>query len=224
VDGCCSSPGNDDVFTSATAASDARRVRRRGLLDRERRLLDPVVARGVDDVHVIEVGGGVGALQLALLDAGAARATNVELAPAYEDAAAALAEEAGVSDRVTRVVADATDPTLDVPSADVALLFRVVCCTEDWRGMLDTVVRARPRVIGLTFPDDSWTARLALRADAAYRWLSRTSFRMRLHPPVAMLGHLRRAGFSPVHDRAGPLWRTVVLVTAGPGGAERPRH
>lgn len=212
MESCCPSPGNDDVFTTATAVSDAARVRRRGLLARERRLLDPVLAQGVRGAAVLEVGGGVGALQLALLEAGAARATNIELAPVYEPAAAELAGEAGVADRVTRMVADATRPDVEVPSADVALLFRVVCCTDDWRGMLDTVLRARPRVIGLTFPDDSWTARLALRADDLHRWLSRTPFRMRLHPPVALLGHLRAMGYAPVHDDAGPLWRTVVAV------------
>lgn len=223
MDRCCSSPGNDDVFTTATAARDASRVRDRGLLARERRLLDPVVAQGVAGARVLEVGGGVGALQLALLDAGADHATNIELAPVYEEVAADAAAEAGVADRVTRVVADATDPDLDVPAADVALLFRVVCCTDDWEAMLDTAVRSEPRVLGLTVPDDSWTARVALGFDDLYRWLSRTPFRMRLHPPAALLRHLRASGYSVVHDQSGPLWRTIV-VTADDDGGGRPRH
>ena len=51
---------------------------------------------GVDDATVLEVGGGVGEIQLELLARGAARTVNLELSGAYEAEAARLIDEAGV--------------------------------------------------------------------------------------------------------------------------------
>src|ERR1700730_5121766 len=98
--GCCSAKGCDEFFTDRVAQRDARRYRRRGLDARSSRLVDFVRSRGVRDRTVLEVGGGVGAIQLALLRAGAARAECVELSPAYEPYAAELAREAGFEQQI----------------------------------------------------------------------------------------------------------------------------
>jgi magnesium-protoporphyrin O-methyltransferase len=51
---------------------------------------------------VLEIGGGVGQIQLELLGRGAAAAINLELSPAYDTEAARLLAEAGLADRVQR--------------------------------------------------------------------------------------------------------------------------
>lgn len=207
---CCSSPGNDEVFTAATARRDARRYRRRGLVARERRLVDPVLAGGVVGARVLEIGGGVGQLQLALLDAGARSATNLELSPHYEREAAGLAADAGHAADVRRVLGDAAGAP-DLPPADVVLLHRVLCCTDDWRAMLDTALASGPDVVGLTLPQRTWFARLVAGFDRLARLVTRTSFRMRLHDPAAVLAHVEQTGLRVVHDGRRAFWRTVVL-------------
>jgi magnesium-protoporphyrin O-methyltransferase len=87
------------------------------------RLVELVAGRGRE---VLEVGGGVGALQLELLRRGVERATNVELSPAYEQEAEALAREAGVEDRVDRRLLDFAREGADVDPADIVLMHRVV--------------------------------------------------------------------------------------------------
>jgi spermidine synthase len=49
--------------------------------------------RGIEGMAVLEVGGGVGATLIELVRAGAERAVNVELSPAYEPLAAELVRE-----------------------------------------------------------------------------------------------------------------------------------
>ena len=46
------------------------------------------LAGDVQGASVLDVGGGIGAIDLELLEAGAARATNIELSGGYEEAAA----------------------------------------------------------------------------------------------------------------------------------------
>src|SRR5437764_12473242 len=82
--GCCTPSGYRKVFGERTARRDLRRYRRRGLDRAARRIVGFLTNGGVDGDSVLEVGGGVGAIQLELLKAGAARATNVEPAHAYE--------------------------------------------------------------------------------------------------------------------------------------------
>jgi predicted O-methyltransferase YrrM len=99
---CCPPPGAE-VFTERMARRDAARYRRKGLGPVGRRLVELVRGQGRD---ALEIGGGVGALQLELLRDGVERAVNVELSPAYEEEARGLAREAGVETRVDRRVLD----------------------------------------------------------------------------------------------------------------------
>src|ERR687887_2194076 len=88
--GCCTPSGYRKIFGEKTARRDLRKYRRRGLDRAARRIADFLVGGGVAGDSVLEVGGGVGAIQLELLKAGAARTTNVELSPEYEPYAAEL--------------------------------------------------------------------------------------------------------------------------------------
>lgn len=211
---CCASPGNDEEFTPAVAERTLRRWRRRGLLQRERRILEPVLRAGVADARVFEVGGGVGQLQVALLHAGAASATNLELAPAYEDHARQLLAEEGLGDRVERLLGDATVADVEVPEADVALAFRVLCCTRDWRGMADTLLRSQPRLLAVTLPRDGRLPRILIRAENLVHRLQGRVFRVQHDSNHDVVAHLQTDGRSVVHDDAGLFWRTVVLTDA----------
>ena len=124
----CCPPRGAEPFTEKLAKRDLRRLRRRGL--------DPTTVALVDAVApgagtVLEIGGGIGALHLELLRRGATRATNVELSPAYEGAAATLVEEGGAEEHVERRVLDFTRDAELVEPADVVVLNRVVCCSPE---------------------------------------------------------------------------------------------
>src|SRR5438094_10062990 len=80
-------------FRTAIARRDARRFRKRGLDKVSRRLADAVVPLGVDGARVLGGGGGVGAIQIEVLAAGAAEAAAVELSSAYGGRAESLVRE-----------------------------------------------------------------------------------------------------------------------------------
>ena len=52
--------------------------------------------RGIEGATVLEIGGGIGEIQIELLKRGAARTVNLELSPAYEEEAATLPTAADV--------------------------------------------------------------------------------------------------------------------------------
>ena len=54
--------------------------------------------RGIEGATVLEIGGGVGEIQIELLKRGAARSVNLELSPAYEEEAKRLLGDMGLDD------------------------------------------------------------------------------------------------------------------------------
>src|SRR5919206_3733754 len=121
---CCTPAGYRKVFGERTARRDARKYRRRGLDRAARHVVGFLVGRGVEGDSVLEVGGGVGAIQLELLKAGAARTTNVELSPEYEPFAAELL---GGDTRVERRVGDFVRDAGQLAPPDGVLLHPAVC-------------------------------------------------------------------------------------------------
>ena len=79
------------MFDPRVARRSLERYRRRGLDRLERKLLRTVAPADVTGASVLEIGGGIGALQAALLHSGASRGEIVELVDAYEPYARELA-------------------------------------------------------------------------------------------------------------------------------------
>lgn len=207
----CCGRGCEELFTDRVARRDARRYRRKGLDGTARSLRDQLVERGIDGATVLEIGGGVGALQLELLKAGAARAVNLELSAAYDDAALLLAREAGLEDRIERRLHDvAVDPEAVEP-ADVVVLHRVVCCYPDADALLAAAAGRARRVLVLSHPPSVWWARALVGLENAWQRVRRRAFRAYVHDPPGMLATLQDEGLRPVWRHRGIFWRGAAL-------------
>ena len=201
--GCCASDYRR-FFNRKFAAADLRRYRRRGLGVTERDLV--ALAGDVGGATVLEVGGGIGALQLELLEAGAARATNVELSAGYEDAAAELFGGRDVERRVGDFVGEETEPH------DVVVMHRVVCCYPDVDALVGKgAANARQRLL-LTYPRERWFIRLGLRAVNAFLALRRCGFRTYVHPVARIDAAAESHGLRLERRVAHRLWESAAYV------------
>ena len=209
--GCCDPTDYRRLFSRKYASRDAHRYRRRGLSRTARALVD--LAGDVRGLTVLDVGGGIGAIELELLAGGAERATSVELSGGYEEAAVALLAERGLSDRVDRRVADFVSEGDAVEQHDLVVLHRVVCCYPD----VDALMRAasehaRGRLV-LTYPQEHLWMRLGLRAINLWLRLSRCGFRTYVHPIARILGAAEAHGLTlERRERQGFLWESALLV------------
>jgi hypothetical protein len=161
---------------------------------------------------VLEVGGGVGEIQVELLESGvAASAINIDLSPNWETAAQALLAERGLTDRVTRLNGDFVHEAPSLPKADAVILHRVVCCYPDWKGMLTAAASQSNRFVIVTFPRQRPWFRVIASIENGYHRLRKRQFRAFIHPPEAMIGLLSSLGYAMVASHEGLLWRTVVV-------------
>jgi 16S rRNA G966 N2-methylase RsmD len=213
---CCHAPaGYGEFFSEAQARRDARRFRRKGLDKAARWIVDAVRERGIEGRSVLEPGGGVGAIEIELLKAGAASSTVVELSPGYEKTAADLAREAGVAERMVRSVGDfAADGTEE---ADVVVLHRVVCCYPDYERLLGAAAAKARLTVVFTYPPRNVVSRGLFGAVNLWLRLRRSDFRTFAHPPAHMIDVVRRAGFEQYDRRRGGIWRGIALARTTPG-------
>ncbi len=199
-----------EFFSRDQAQREARHFRERGLDSASKWVVDAVREQGVAGRSVLEPGGGIGAIEIELLKAGAARSTVVELSPGYEEAAAELAREAGVTDRIERHVgdfaADGTEP------ADVVVLHRVVCCYPDYNALLGAAAGKARETLVFTYPPRNVASRALLGIVNLWLRLRGMDFRTFAHPPEQMIAVVQDAGFEPVARRRGGIWRGIALA------------
>jgi hypothetical protein len=211
VTDCCSATGYRWAFSEKRAWREARRYQRRGLDPTSRRIVDLLKLQGVDGLTLLEVGGGVGAVQIELLKAGVTRAVSIELTPTYETAAGRLLRTTGLEDRVERKVMDFAQAAGDVEPADIVIMNRVLCCYPDMPTLAGAAATHARQVLVLSFPRRTWWTRLGLSlANLALRMMRR-GFQVFVHRPERILATAESRGLTTTLDRAGIFWQVIAL-------------
>jgi magnesium-protoporphyrin O-methyltransferase len=199
------------VFGDRFARRTAARYRRRGLDRAERQVVELIAHAGIEGATVLEIGGGVGQIQLELLRRGAASATNLELSSAYDAHAQRLAQEAGVRGRVQRRLLDLAEQPTDVEPADVVILHRVVCCYPDYERLLSAAAGRTRRCLVFSHPPRNAVTRSFVATQNLLLRLGRRDFRAFAHPPSAMVAVLAAQGLTLRTTGRGGIWQVAAL-------------
>jgi methyltransferase family protein len=215
VGNCCHVPrGYDKLFGKRAARHEARRYRRKGLGDNEKRIVGFLRSRGVEGISVLEIGGGVGTLQIELLKAGADRAVNVELSPYWEEEARGLVREAGLEDRWEYRVDNVAADGKEVGPADAVVMHRVVCCDPDPDALVGAAAERARRYLVMTYPRERLASRMFVGLVNLVARLLRWEHRSYVHPVAEILAAAERRGLRPVHDHRGFIWQLAALERA----------
>jgi hypothetical protein len=208
---CCTPTGYRTIFATKTAERDAGRYRRKGLMGSARWVFRALTGEGVDDASVLEVGGGIGALQLELLEAGADHATNVEIIDSYEPVARALITEHELGGRIERLIGDFAQTSDRAPGADLVIMHRVLCCYPEPAALIDAACAHANDRVAITIPREAWWVKLGFATMNTWLRLRRIAFRGYVHPHAPMLELAAAHGFHSVHHQQGSLWASHIL-------------
>lgn len=208
---CCTPKGYRQLFNEKSAEAQARRYRRRGLDRTSQRLVEVLEQHGLQGRTLLEVGGGVGAIQIELLKAGLDRAVSVELTPTYEEAAGALLRETGFADRVERMVADFVEAAGALPAADFVVMNRVLCCYPDMPRLAGAAAGHARQLLVVSFPRKSWWTRLGVWLGNLGLRAGRRQFRLFLHPPEQILATAEQHGLRTALNQPGLYWQVAAL-------------
>jgi hypothetical protein len=200
------------MFKPRFARRSLERYRKRGLDRLERRMVAAASSAGLQGERVLEIGGGIGAIQAALLDEGADRGEIVEIVAAYEPYARELAREKGLEGRTLFRVVDLLEQADEVAPADVVVLNRVVCCSPDGVALTGEAARHTRRALVLSFPRDVFWVRPLFWTVNVGMWLLRRSFRTFLHPPATLIAAAESEGLRLTGGGHGLVWEYAALT------------
>lgn len=177
-------------------------------------LIRALLDLGVGGQTLLDIGGGLGVIQLELLKGGAAAATSVEISSAYLDAARQEAARRGLSERITWQHGDFVALAADVPAADIVTLDRVVCCYPDYKELIGKSVVKAGKLYALVFPRDLWVIRQGLKL---MNWIfkaQKSLYVAYIHPVAEIDGIIRAGGFSAVYQHNTLGWHVRVYRRA----------
>jgi magnesium-protoporphyrin O-methyltransferase len=212
---CCQCQGIEAEFNPNVVRRKLSDYRRNGPARTTQLLIDALVAQGVDGLTLLDIGGGVGAIQHAVLAAGATRASVVEASAAYASAARTEAERRGLADRIAIAHGDFVSLAAAVEPADVVTLDRVICCYPNMPALVGLSAERARRLYGLVYPRDVAWVRLGLMLVNAYYWLRRSPFRVFAHPTAAVEAQLQSHGLTRRFHATTMVWQVAVFATTG---------
>ena len=206
---CCNPRGCDGFFTPRFARRAAKRYREKGIDKTARRMIAFLEQHGLGGATVLEVGGGIGELEIECLKRGAARTLNLELSPAYDEEATRLLREAGLEGRAERRLHDlAADPD-GVEPADVVVLHRVVCCYPDYERLLGAAAERARRLLVFSYPRRNGVSRCLIAAQNLFFRLRRMEFRTFTHPPARMFAVVEERGLRRAYTHQPLVWQVA---------------
>jgi len=202
-------------FDQKTAAKDIKRYHKKGPDKTTRILIDALKAEGIEGTTLLDIGGGVGAIQHELLRAGASSTINVEASKAYIEATKEEAERQGHADRVRHHHGNFVDLAPDIPQADIVTLDRVICCYHDMQALVGLSSALARRSYGVVYPRDTWWVKVGNAVQNFVYWIRRNPFRLFVHPTEAVDAMVRDNGFKRRFYRKDGTWQVVVFTRAG---------
>jgi magnesium-protoporphyrin O-methyltransferase len=197
-------------YDGLNAAADLRRWREGRLNPATQELIEVILGYGVDGARVLDVGAGVGAVHVALLEAGAEAAIDVDASREFLATAREEAERRGLRGRIEYRYGDFVEVGNDLPPADIVSLDSVICCYPYLQPLLDAATRARPQLVGITYPRDVWWMRAYMRLYNLMQVLRRNPARYFVHRHAHLQGWMHEAGYQNVHEGGIKPWRVVL--------------
>lgn len=210
---CCNPAGYEQLFSSREAQKSLRLYDKNGLNKMAMRIVGYLKRRGIEGHGIIEVGGGIGAVQVELLKAGAAKSINVELSHGYQEMAAQLVRREGLEGRVEQRIGDFTEMANGMEADDV-IMNRVICCYPHMERLMNAALSASRQFVAATFPRDRMMFHVYVGAEDLYNRMRGVDFRAYIHPPQAILDTARRAGFEVAFSERDFMWHGVVFEKA----------
>ena len=164
---------------------------------------------------MLDIGAGVGAVHLELLDAGAAAALDVDASPAYVAAAREEGARRGHAEQVRYEVGDFVAAAPEVSPADAVVLDRVVCCYGDMAALVSLSAERARRRYGLVYPIDRWWIRGGAAVANALGGVFGARLRFHAHRTADVDRLIRGAGLEPRFLRRTVFWQVAVYERPG---------
>ncbi len=213
---CCQAQGIEELVDPQVAAKELNRYRRKGPAKTTKLLLEVLKNEGVEGMTLLDIGGGVGAIQHELLKVAVKEATSVDASSSYLEAAQKEAERQGHLDRLSQYHGDFVEVAGEISEADIVTLDRVICCYDDMERLVELSAERALKLYAVIYPPDHWLIKALTWLENLKHRIERNQFRVFAHANVAIEAMIRRAGLERFFSYESLLWNIQVYRRPAP--------
>lgn len=207
---CRQCQGIEELFSQSYVNQELSRYRSKGPIKTTRMLAEAIKDEGVQGLTLLDIGGGVGAIQHELMGAGVQNTIDVDASSAYITAAQDEAQRRGLAERISHVHGNFVELAEKVPAADIVTLDRVICCYDDMEKLVSLSAARALKLYGVVYPRDTWWVKIGLALGNLFLRLRKSPYRSYVHATEAVEALLTRNGLKRRSHRQTFVWQVVV--------------
>src|SRR5262249_4126018 len=152
----CQCEGIEQCFGTERVTKELQRYRHQGAIKSTRLLITLLQNESEPGMTLLDIGGGIGAIQHALLQQGLSQSLDVDASAAYLTAAQEEARQRGLAEQARFVHGNFVDLAPTIAPADVVTLDRVICCFDDMPALVGLSAARARKWYGIVIPRDTW--------------------------------------------------------------------
>jgi len=188
---CC---GADRLFNLKSAQKELLSYRKKGPRKSTKKLL--LLLSGYDQKgkSLLDIGGGIGAIQWEFVNNGGVKTTDVDSSSGYLSVATGYAREIKHEAASFRM-ADFNDVHEEVDRHDFVSLDKVICCYPDYKKLLGNALDKTGTSMALSMPLGGWISKFMNQFTRVYLVFKKNKFRTYIHSPKKVHAFIESRGF-----------------------------
>ena len=210
---CC---GADVFFDQKMAEKQYRQYLKKGATGVTAKMIEQLQLTSPEGKSLIDIGGGIGALQWWFLEKGGAKSISVDASSGYIELAEKHAEAHDLTDRTQFVFGDFAEIHGGLERADYITLDKVVCCYPNYEEILEASCDKAGNYLSLSYPMDGWLAQLVALLGVVKARMKTSSFRPYVHPVSKMRDIITQQGFERMAYKMVFPWHVETYKRSEP--------
>ena len=204
---CC---GADLLFDEKTAKKQYKNYLKKGPSKVTKKLIEQLSSLDTGKT-LLDVGGGIGALQWWFLNHEGESVVGVDASSGYINMATTHAVKAGLENRTTYIQGDFTEVSSALPKVDTLTLDKVICCYPNYKNILEAATK-KANVIALSYPMDGIIADAFRGLGVLYMKAKGNPFRPYVHSVSDIRLTMRNLGYKRENHTLSFPWIVETYV------------
>jgi magnesium-protoporphyrin O-methyltransferase len=175
-------------------------------------LIEAIKEHGIRDAELLDIGGGIGAIQHELINQGVTSAVHVDGSAAYIAGAEKMAKQRGLENNIEWLHGNYVDLDAKLKSFDVVTLDRVICCYDDMQALVSKSSKKARKYYGVVYPKDHWYIRIVFGIMNLFQRIRKDPFRAFVHPTQLVEDQIKAAGLEKIFFRQTFLWQVALFA------------
>ena len=205
---CC---GADQLFDAKTAKKQYKSYLKKGPSRVTKKLIGQL-GRIQTGSSLLDVGGGIGAIQWWFLNQGGHQTIGVDASTGYTALAKDHATKNNLQKQTHFIIGDFTANATALPMVNHVTMDKVICCYPDYKAIIDLACSKASNSITLSYPMDGFIADIFRGAGVLMMKLMRNPFKPYVHRVSSVRGLFAKNDFMLVEKDLSFPWHIETYM------------